>query len=139
MKIESIDHIVFTVSDISRTCRFYTQILGMEEVTFLNSRKALIFGNQKINLHLKGHEFDPKAKRPTPGSADICFIVETSLREVINRMTKYGIPIDEGPVDRTGAQGALTSIYIRDPDGNLIELSNIKEASKQRAEADGCC
>lgn len=139
MKIESIDHIVFTVSDISRTCRFYTQILGMEEVTFLNSRKALIFGNQKINLHLKGHEFDPKAKRPTPGSADICFIVETSLREVINRMTKYGIPIEEGPVDRTGAQGALTSIYIRDPDGNLIELSNIKEASKQRAEADGCC
>lgn len=129
MKIESIDHIVLTVSDISRTCRFYTQILRMEEVTFLNNRKALIFGNQKINLHLKGHEFDPKAKRPTPGSADICFIVETSLHEVINRMTKYGIPIEEGPVDRTGAQGALTSIYIRDPDGNLIELSNIKEAS----------
>jgi len=129
MKIESIDHIVLTVSDISRTCRFYTQILRMEEVTFLNNRKALIFGNQKINLHLKGHEFDPKAKRPTPGSADICFIVETPLHEVINRMTKYGIPIEEGPVDRTGAQGALTSIYIRDPDGNLIELSNIKEAS----------
>ena len=129
MKIESIDHIVLTVSDISRTCLFYTQILRMEEVTFLNNGKALLFGNQKINLHLKGHEFDPKAKRPTPGSADICFIVETSLHEVINRMTKYGIPIEEGPVDRTGAQGALTSIYIRDPDGNLIELSNIKEVS----------
>lgn len=129
MKIKSIDHIVLTVSDISQTCRFYTQILGMEEITFSNNRKALKFGSQKINLHLKGHEFDPKAKQPTPGSADICLIVETSLHEVINRMRKYGIKIEEGPVERTGAQGALISIYIRDPDGNLLELSNNKEAS----------
>ena len=100
MKIKSIDHIVLTVSDISRTCRFYTQILGMEEITFLNNRKALRFGNQKINLHLKEHEFDPKAKLPTPGSADICFIVATSLPEVTNRLKKYGIPIEEGPIER---------------------------------------
>ncbi len=129
MKIRWIDHIVLTVSDIAQTCRFYTQILGMEEVTFLNNRKALKFGNQKINLHLKGHEYDPKAKQPTPGSADICLIVETSLDEVINRLKKYRIRIEDGPIERTGAQGVLISIYIRDPDGNLLELSNIKEAS----------
>lgn len=129
MKIRWIDHIVLTVSDIAQTCRFYTQILGMEEVTFLNNRKALKFGNQKINLHLKGHEYDPKAKQPTPGSADICLIVETSLDEVINRLKKYRIRIEDGPIERTGALGVLISIYIRDPDGNLLELSNIKEAS----------
>ena len=129
MKIKSIDHIVLTVSDITQTCRFYTKILGMEEITFSNNRKALKFGSQKINLHLKGHEFDPKAKRPTPGSADICLIVETSLHEVINRLRKYGIQIEEGPLERTGAQRSLISIYIRDPDGNLVELSNNKEAS----------
>jgi len=129
MKIKSIDHIVLTVSDITRTCRFYTQILGMEEITFSNNRKALKFGSQKINLHLKGHEFDPKAKRPTPGSADICLLVETPLHEVINRLRKYGIQIEKGPLERTGAQGSLISIYIRDPDGNLVELSNNKVAS----------
>ena len=101
----------------------------MEEVTFLNNRKALKFGNQKINLHLKGHEYDPKAKQPTPGSADICLIVETSLDEVINRLKKYRIRVEDGPIERTGAQGVLISIYIRDPDGNLLELSNFKEAS----------
>jgi catechol 2,3-dioxygenase-like lactoylglutathione lyase family enzyme len=128
MKIKSIDHIVLTVSDITQTCRFYTQILGMEEITFLNDRKALKFGSQKINLHIKGYEYDPKAKQPTPGSADICLIVETSLHEVINRLRKFGIQIEDGPLERTGAQGALISIYIRDPDGNLLELSNNKEA-----------
>jgi catechol 2,3-dioxygenase-like lactoylglutathione lyase family enzyme len=129
MKIKSFDHNVLTVSDIPQTCSFYTQVLGMEEITFSNNRKALKFGSQKINLHLKGHEFDPKAKRPTPGSADICLIVETSLDEVINRLRKYAIQIEGGPVERTGAQGALISIYIRDPDGNLIELSKNKEAT----------
>jgi catechol 2,3-dioxygenase-like lactoylglutathione lyase family enzyme len=124
MKIKSIDHIVLTVSDISQTCRFYTKILGMEEITFLNDRKALKFGNQKINLHLKGREFDPKAKEPTPGSADICLIVETPLQKVISQLKRSGIQIEDGPLERTGAQGALISIYIRDPDGNLLELSN---------------
>ena len=101
----------------------------MQEITFSNDRKALIFGSHKINLHLAGHEFEPKAKQPTPGSADICLIVETSLYEVINRLKKYRIPIEDGPIERTGAQGPLISLYIRDPDGNLLELSNIKEAS----------
>lgn len=129
MKIKSIDHIVLTVSDIAQTCRFYSQILGMEEITFSNDRKALKFGSQKINLHLEGHEYEPIARQPTPGSADICLIVETSLSEVIMLLKNYGIPIVDGPIERTGAQGRLISIYIRDPDGNLLELSNIKEAS----------
>lgn len=128
MKIKSIDHIVLTVSDIAQTCRFYSQILGMQEITFSNDRKALKFGSHKIHLHLTGHEFEPKAKQPTPGSVDICLIVETSLHEVINRLKKYRIPIEDGPIERTGARGPLISIYIRDPDGNLLELSNIKES-----------
>ncbi|WP_455371338.1 VOC family protein [Petrachloros mirabilis] len=136
MKIKSIDHIVLTVSDIAQTCRFYSQMLGMEEITFLNDRKALIFGSQKINLHLKGHEYDPKAKQPTPGSTDICFIVETPILEVINRLRKYGILIEDGPIERTGAKGSLLSIYIRDPDGNLLELSNMNEANYQVVKAD---
>ena len=101
----------------------------MEEITFSNNRKALKFGSQKINLHLEGHEYEPIARQPTPGSADICLIVETSLSEVIMLLKNYGIPIVDGPIERTGAQGRLISIYIRDPDGNLLELSNIKEAS----------
>ena len=129
MKIKSIDHLVLTVSDIAQTCRFYSQILGMEEITFSNDRKALKFGSQKINLHLKGHEYEPKARQPTTGSADICLIVETSLHEVINLLKKYGIRIEDGPIERTGAQGPIISIYIRDPDGNLLELSNIKGAT----------
>ena len=127
MKIKSIDHIVLTVSNISRSCLFYTQILGMEEITFLDNRKALKFANQKINLHQKGNEVEPKAHKPTVGSTDICFILSTPLEEVIKALKKYDIQILEGPVERTGAEGLLLSVYIRDPDGNLIELANKKE------------
>jgi catechol 2,3-dioxygenase-like lactoylglutathione lyase family enzyme len=130
MKIKSIDHLVLTVADISRTCRFYTEILQMEEVTFLNDRKALKFGDHKINLHQQGQEFNPKAHKPKAGSIDICFVVETPLHEVISELQAKDIQIEQGPVERTGANHALISIYIRDPDGNLIELSNIIEGTE---------
>lgn len=124
MEIERIDHLVLTVRDVDRTIRFYTEILGMKAVTFGNNRKALMFGKQKINLHQYGNEFEPKAKHPVPGSADLCFVTKTPLHEVQSILLSKGIPIEEGPVHRTGALGKLTSLYIRDPDENLIELSH---------------
>lgn len=124
MKIKKLDHLVLTVADISRTCHFYVDILGMELVTFNGSRKALRFGNQKINLHLKGHEYEPKANFPTPGSADLCLIADTALSDVITELNKQNISIEAGPIQKHGALGAIISIYIRDPDFNLIEISN---------------
>lgn len=124
MKIQQLDHLVLTVKDIDATCTFYSQALGMEVVTFGNGRKALTFGAQKINLHRQGHELEPKAATPTPGSADLCFITETPLAEVARHLHSCGIEILEGPVERTGATGAILSLYIRDPDLNLLELSN---------------
>ncbi|GAX90122.1 VOC family protein [Effusibacillus lacus] len=124
MKINRLDHFVLTVADIEMTCKFYSEVLGMEVVIFGNGRRALRFGNQKINLHQVGKEFEPKALHPIPGSADLCFVTETPLQEVIEHVTKYGIIIEEGPVLRTGATGTIHSIYLRDPDQNLIEISN---------------
>jgi len=124
MKVHALDHLVLTVADLERTIRFYTKILGMEEITFGNNRKALTFGDQKINLHQYGNEFEPKAEKPCPGSADLCFISEASIQEWQTFLMANGIPIEEGPVKRTGARGVIHSIYIRDPDGNLIEISN---------------
>lgn len=124
IQINRIDHLVLTVKDIDRTCAFYRKVLGMEIVTFGKGRKALHFNNQKINLHEKGHEFEPKAGNPTPGSADLCFISDTSLDEVISHFKDQNIEILEGPVSRTGASGTIVSIYVRDPDSNLIEVSN---------------
>ncbi len=123
MQIRSLDHLVLTVKSLDLTLSFY-KALGMEEVTFGNNRKALIFGSQKINLHEVGLEFEPKAQTPTPGSADLCFIVDTPLDEVIKELEQRGIEIIEGSVSRTGAVSALRSVYVRDPDQNLIELSN---------------
>ncbi|EHM7203242.1 VOC family protein [Salmonella enterica] len=117
------DHLVLTVSDISTTIRFYEEVLGCSAVTFKQNRKALIFGAQKINLHQQEMEFEPKASRPTPGSADLCFITSTPINDVVSEILQAGIPIVEGPVERTGATGEIMSIYIRDPDGNLIEIS----------------
>ena len=122
MIIDRLDHLVLTVSDIEATCAFYTEVLGMREVSFGENRKALAFGSQKINLHQAGREFEPKAARPTPGSADLCFITSTPLLEVIEHLRSRGIEITEGPVQRTGALGPITSIYFRDPDLNLIEV-----------------
>lgn len=123
MKVISLDHLVLTVQDIAVTCRFYTQVLGMEEVNFGNGRKALRFGKQKINLHQFRHEFEPKAKHPTPGSADLCFIIESPLEEAIQHIKNLGIPVLAGPLSRSGAAGAITSVYLRDPDQNLIEIA----------------
>ena len=124
MEIESLDHLVLTVADIDDSVRFYARVLGMREVTFGDGRKALAFGTQKINLHQTGREFEPKATRPTPGSADLCFLVATPLAEVEAHLAACGVKVEEGPVTRTGAEGPIMSIYLRDPDGNLIELSN---------------
>src|SRR3984885_3777580 len=121
--IDHLDHLVLTVADIDTTVAFYTSALGMESVTF-DSRKALRFGAQKINLHQAGNEFEPKAAHPTPGSADLCFISKTSLEDVISHLISRGYVIELGPVERTGAVGSLHSIYLRDPDSNLIEISN---------------
>ena len=123
MQIRNLDHLVLTVKSKDLTLAFY-KALGMEEVTFGNNRTALIFGSQKINLHEVGHEFEPKAQTPMPGSADLCFIVDTPLEQVIKELEENGIEIVEGPVDRTGAVSSIRSVYVRDPDQNLIELSN---------------
>jgi catechol 2,3-dioxygenase-like lactoylglutathione lyase family enzyme len=123
VRIERIDHLVLTVADVEATCAYYERVLGMETVTFGNGRKALVFGDQKINLHPAGREFEPKAKRPTPGSADLCLIAVTSLEVVAGHLADHGVNIEEGPVPRTGAAGPITSLYFRDPDGNLIEVA----------------
>jgi catechol 2,3-dioxygenase-like lactoylglutathione lyase family enzyme len=125
MKITSLDHLVLTVADLDATIAFYTT-LGLHEVTF-NGRKALSFGNQKINLHHAGHEIKPHARLPTPGSADLCFLSATPLEQIAHHLAKNNIPIELGPIERTGATGPITSLYIRDPDGNLIELSNERQ------------
>lgn len=124
MQISHIDHLVLTVKNIEETCTFYTEVLGMNTVTFGEGRKALSFGRQKINLHEVGKEFEPKATKATSGSADLCLITDFPLSEVVNHFNKLGILIEEGPIKRTGAVGPITSVYIRDPDGNLIEVSN---------------
>ena len=124
MKIKQLDHLVLTVNDIDATCRFYAEHLGMEVITFGENRKALRFGQQKINLHQLGHEFEPRAARPTSGSADLCFLSDTRLEHIITELQQGGIEILQGPVLRTGTSGPINSIYLRDPDDNLIEISN---------------
>ena len=125
VRIDHLDHLVLTVASIDESCDFYARVLGMGVETFGEGRKALTFGNQKINLHRAGHEFEPKAERPTPGSADLCFISTTPLDDVIAHLQAEGVAIEEGPVPRTGATGPILSVYFRDPDQNLIEISNV--------------
>lgn len=128
MKLLRFDHIVLTVADIEATCAFYRRVLGMRVVTFAGDRKALAFGSQKINLHQRGKEFEPKARAPTPGSADLCLIASTPVDEVVAHLRDCGVPVLDGPVPRTGALGPIVSVYFRDPDGNLIEVANHAEA-----------
>jgi catechol 2,3-dioxygenase-like lactoylglutathione lyase family enzyme len=128
MNVKAIDHIVLSVKDIDATCAFYAQALGMLVTTFGDGRKALSFGKQKINLHQYGKEFEPKAKRPTPGSGDLCFVTAVPISEVMEHLNMCDVHILQGPVQRAGAVGDITSVYFRDPDGNLIEVSNYGSA-----------
>ncbi len=124
MKIDSIDHVVLTVENIDATCEFYSKVLGMDVVTFSESRKALSFGSQKINLQQLGRESTLIAEKPTPGSGDLCFITSVSLSDVIGHLNSCGVKLIGGPVERNGARGLMMSVYFRDPDMNLIEVSN---------------
>ncbi len=124
MKIDRLDHLVLTVRDIDASIDFYQRVLGMEAVSFGAGRRALSFGRQKINLHPAAAPLKPHAAQPGPGTADLCLIAATPLVEVIAELHAEGVAIEEGPVPRTGAIGPITSVYFRDPDGNLIEVSN---------------
>lgn len=123
--IDRLDHLVLTVADVDATCEFYGRILGMEKVVFGSpARVALSFGRQKINLHPIVNDYDTKAAHPLPGSADICLITEVPVADVIAHLNENSIEIIEGPIAKSGATGPLSSVYFRDPDGNLIEVSN---------------
>ena len=121
--MDSLDHLVLTVANIDITVDFYTEVLGLELVVE-GGRKALAFGEQMIKLHQRGHEFTPKAAHPTCGSGDICFITSTPLEEVIRHLAEQKVRIEEGPVERRGAMGKMRSIYVRDPDHNLVEIAS---------------
>ncbi|OZG73921.1 hypothetical protein BTA51_09060 [Hahella sp. CCB-MM4] len=123
MNISHLDHYVLTVMDIDKTVDFYQTVMGMEKEIFGNGRVALKFGHQKINLHTYGTETEPKAGNVQPGSADMCFISAISLEEVMSHLAEHGVEIIDGPVPRTGAMGPITSVYFRDPDLNLLEVS----------------
>jgi catechol 2,3-dioxygenase-like lactoylglutathione lyase family enzyme len=135
LTVRRIDHVVLTCRDVGATIRFYTEVLGMREVTFGAGRKALAFGQQKINVHAAGQPAQGAggrvaaiAARPTPGAADFCLIVAEPLAAVIAHLSACGVPVEEGPVVRTGALGPIHSVYVRDPDGNLVELSHYVDA-----------
>ncbi|CAE6923109.1 MULTISPECIES: VOC family protein [Pseudomonas] len=121
--IERLDHLVLTVADIDVTVDFYERVLGMRHERFGAGRSALVFGRQKFNLHQAGREFEPKAARPTPGAIDLCLITQWSMAQVLEHLAGQGVSVEEGPVARTGAVGPIESVYFRDPDSNLIEVS----------------
>lgn len=123
MQIDRLDHLVLTVADVDATCSFYHDILGMEIITFDHGRKALKFGRQKINVNSKRAGTSLVAKHPTPGSADLCFITEAAITDVLAELKNKMVPIVEGVVPRTGTLGSMSSIYLRDPDDNLVEIS----------------
>jgi catechol 2,3-dioxygenase-like lactoylglutathione lyase family enzyme len=127
IKIDRLDHLVLTVRDIDVTCAFYTRVLGMTvEIFGAQKRTALKFGRQKINLHQAGREFEPKAKTPVPGSGDFCLIASVPLDQVIAHLGACNVAIEQGPVDKTGATGPIRSVYFRDPDQNLVEVSTYR-------------
>jgi catechol 2,3-dioxygenase-like lactoylglutathione lyase family enzyme/DNA-binding NarL/FixJ family response regulator len=133
--IDRIDHLVLTVHDLEATATFYSRVLGMEQITFGDGRRALRFGRQKLNLHQSGHEFEPKALHPTPGAIDVCFITAEPIEQVLAHVRACEVPIELGPVERIGASGPMDSIYFRDPDGNLVEVSSYWGPARERHEA----
>ena len=124
MRIDRIDHVVLTVADLARTITWYERTLGARAVTFGEGRRALVFGEQKLNLHQKGKEFEPKAAHPTAGSVDLCVTTHVPLDMVVAHLRLLRVRIEAGPVAKEGARGSLRSVYVRDPDGNLIEIAN---------------
>ena len=127
MQVQSLDHLVLTVADVEASAIFYARILGMKRVRFGEGRTALQFGNQKINLHPADAPFQPHAFRPVAGSADLCFVTQRMLADWLKHLTACGVALEAGPVARTGALGPMTSLYFRDPDGNLIEIAKYPE------------
>lgn len=123
--IDHLDHLVLTAVDAEATVDFYTRVMGMQLETFGAGRMAFRYGNQKINLHIRGQEFEPKAHVPVPGALDLCFIASVPLEQVVVRLNEARWPIIEGPILRTGATGPIRSVYVRDPDLNLIEISEL--------------
>jgi catechol 2,3-dioxygenase-like lactoylglutathione lyase family enzyme len=130
MRIDRIDHLVLTVGDLEVATAFYTRVLGMEAITFGADRRALKFGVHKLNLHEAGHELEPKAAAPTPGSADLCLVTTTTPAEVLAHLHACGVHVIEGPVARTGALGPIVSVYFRDPDGNLLQVSSYLDGDR---------
>ncbi len=125
MKLKHIDHIVLTVNSIDATCRFYSSVLGMKKETYGHEQhKTLVFENHRIKLQQQGTELAPHARKPTPGAMDMCLITDMEIDEVVTHVKLYGVQIEKGPIARTGGHGELVSIYIRDPDGNLLEIAN---------------
>ena len=124
VRVTRIDHVVLTVRDVDATIAWYERVLGMTAVTFGEGRRGLSFGEQKLNLHQAGREFEPRARAPHPGSVDVCFTTEVPLEDVAAHLAKEGVAVELGPVAKTGARAPLRSLYVRDPDGNLIEVSN---------------
>jgi catechol 2,3-dioxygenase-like lactoylglutathione lyase family enzyme len=125
VRIESLDHLVLTVRDVEATIDFYAHMLGASRVSFGEGRLAVAFGVQRIHLHPAGAELEPKAAQPTPGSADLCFLTPTPMEQVVGELHSEHVQVVEGPVERQGAAGTLLSVYVRDPDGNLVEISNV--------------
>ena len=132
MHVTQLDHLVLTVQNIEASAAFYQAVLGMEKVIFGDKRVALRFGQQKINLHEYGNEFEPRAQQATPGSADLCFITPVALEQAMAEVEKAGVEIIAGPVERSGANGPIRSFYFRDPDQNLIEIANEYPNEKQQ-------
>ena len=123
MRIDRLDHLVLTVADVEATVDFYTRVLGLRAETFGEGRRALVFGSQKVNLHQAGREFEPKAAQATPGSADFCLVTDTPLDQVQRELAGHGVLVEVGPVPKVGALGPMTSVYVRDPDANLVEIA----------------
>src|SRR5882757_7390965 len=125
--IAGIDHFVLTVRSVEATCAFYQRVLGLKRLDEPERPTALLFGSQKINLHEVGRTFEPKARTPTPGSGDFCLVAARPLAEICASLEANGVAIEVGPVERTGARGTMMSVYFRDPDGNLVEVSEYPE------------